>query len=96
MKAKHDIDPVLIDHDLQPVDLLVIGDNGIAPGLIAFEETLAGILQIAFGQTGHHENVGAQLAEGLFKVGKNMGRLHESGISDGLLVRLFGINRSGR
>ena len=74
MEPQHEIDPVPIDLHLQRVDLLVVGDDRITPVLVALEQPLPGVLEIALRQAGHHERVVAKLAQSFLEGSENVRR----------------------
>ena len=72
MVAQHDIHTGVIDLDFQSIDLLIVGDNCIAPILIPLEEALAGIINAPGGKAGHHEDILAKVLEGGFEIGEDV------------------------
>jgi len=68
MKAEHDVNAITVNLYLQHVNLLVVGNGGIAPVLIPLEQTLAGALKVARGQAGHHEGILSQALQHKIKI----------------------------
>ena len=72
VEAEHDVDAVAVDLDFQSVDLLVIGDNCVAPVLVALKKALAGIFEIAQREARHHKHILAEPLKSGVEVGKDM------------------------
>jgi hypothetical protein len=72
MVEQHDIHSGLIDLDFQGIHLLIIGNDGIAPIFVAFEESLASAVDATASKAGHHEDILAKVLEGGFEVGEDV------------------------
>ena len=57
LKAKQDIDPILVDLFFQLIDFFVIRDRVCAKVVVAIEQTFHGAVEAALGQARHHEDV---------------------------------------